>query len=219
MFPALAELYRDKRPLVSTFLRGIQGISLFTLPLSCIVIVLSPEIIVGLFGEQWQGSAPILRILACAMFFRIAYTASDAVAKSVGAVYARAWRQWVYAIAVVMGAAIGARWQLEGVAWGILFAIALNFLLSVNLAAKRIDCSWADIGRACGPGLPLAVCTFVITILAAEAFRASQTPAIITALAAASIGAVAFMGALWVLRARLAGANDVFSLFGLGTLR
>lgn len=75
----------------------------------------------------------------------MSYKFSDSLARAMGAVYKRAWRQFIYAICVFLFAWIGHFWNLEGVALGIAFAIFINFLLMLELSKKLLLFSWNEV--------------------------------------------------------------------------
>src|SRR5690625_4622591 len=100
---------------------------------------------------------PALQILSIGLVFRTGYKISDSLARATGAVYRRAWRQIVYAIAVFAGAWIGHIWGIKGVSVGVLLAIILNYSLMTNLSMRYIDISVTDIIKLHFPGLILGV--------------------------------------------------------------
>ncbi len=69
------------------------------------------------------------QILALGMFFRTSYKLSDTIARATGAVYDRAWRQAVFAIAIAVGSLIGQLWGLPGVVLGVIAGVATNYFL------------------------------------------------------------------------------------------
>lgn len=212
LFPALADLHRREESLNKTYLRALQGIALVTLPSSALVILLAPEIILGLFGDAWRASVPVIRILALAMFFRIAYTASDAVAKGVGAVYSRAWRQWFYAGAVIAGAAVGSTWGLRGVAWGVLIAILVNFALSTHLAVQKMRCSWFSVGGALAPGLLLILPTLAVGVWSSSLMRDLSWPPLFICLLSFGACLLACVATISLLPRHFDVINDVLAL-------
>jgi len=79
------------------------------------------------------------------MFFRTSYKISDSLTRSLGAVYSRAWRQWVYTGLVVIGGLVGVKWGIEGVAFGVLLALSIHFIIMTSLSLQLIKISWIDI--------------------------------------------------------------------------
>ncbi|MEN6474420.1 MAG: lipopolysaccharide biosynthesis protein [Syntrophaceae bacterium] len=146
LFPVMSAVQQDKPRLARAYTTGVAFIAMMTMPLSGVLIVLAPEIIYVLLGKAWMAVAPPFQLLALALVFRTSYKMSDSLARATGAVYRRAWRQWVYAAAVFSGAWIGQFWGLSAVAFGVALAILVNFLLMFHLTASIVRISWRELG-------------------------------------------------------------------------
>lgn len=157
LFPAMARVQSEPQRLARAYRSGVAACALLMLPASVVVAILAPDIVAVLLGPAWAGVALPLGILACGMLFRTSYKMSDTIARATGAVYARAWRQWVFAGAVVVFSAIGQFWGLGGVAVGVLLALTLNFLLMAQLSLRLNGMSWGEFARAHLPGVMLAL--------------------------------------------------------------
>ncbi len=145
LFPAMSSIQNDKQRLSSAYLKSVALIFMLTLPISGLMLILSPEIIYILLGKQWLGVVLPFQILSLVLVFRTASKMSDSLTRATGAVYKRAWRQWIYATAVFTGAWVGHFWGLGGVAIGVGLAIVLNFLLMFQLCVSLIGITWWDI--------------------------------------------------------------------------
>lgn len=174
LFPVLASVQEDSRRLSLGFLRGLAAVALFTMPLCAVATILAPELVVTLLGVQWLSVVPAFQVLAIGIFFRTSYKIAEAVLRAKGAVYARAWRQAVYAVCVVLGAWVGQSWGLAGVATGVLIAIAVNFYLMTSAAARLAK---VDARSAMAVHLPIVALTLAVggaVWLAAFAMRLAQ---------------------------------------------
>src|SRR5699024_4777174 len=89
----------------------------------------------------------------------------ESIARATGAVYKRAWRQVIYAIAVATGAWIGQHWGIEGVAIGVLIAIGINYFLMTNLSMKFINIKVTDIVLLHIPSLYLGIVSLISIVL------------------------------------------------------
>lgn len=141
LFPTMSKVQDDKLRLARVYERLTAVVALVTLPLSIVMIVLAEDIILTVLGEQWSSVVLPFQILIAMLVFRTAYKLSDTLSRSLGTVYRSAWRQWVYASAVLAGAAIGQMWGVSGVAVGVGAAILLNFLLMYQMCHSLIDLS------------------------------------------------------------------------------
>lgn len=146
LFPAMASVQNDKERLSRAYTRGVAVVAMTALPLSGTLIILAPEIVHVLLGQQWLSVALPFQVLASILVFRTSYKMSDSLARATGAVYRRAWRQWIYAVTVFVCAWVGHFWGLTGVAIGASAAIVINFFLMLHLSIKLTETSWLELG-------------------------------------------------------------------------
>lgn len=187
MFPMLASIQHDPPRLRRVFRRCLSVIGVVTLPLSVLIVLLAPELVSILLGPSWSETVLPLQILAMALLFRTSYKISDSLAQAKAAVFRRAWRQWVYAGAVFLGAGIGQSWGVAGVAAGVAIAVAMNFFLMMTLSLQLIGGSWKDVLIAHHPGLWLGACALLAGGAVAYGVRFTPLPDVLI-VAAVSIG-------------------------------
>ncbi len=192
LFSAMAKVQTEAERLGNAYRRGLYVVGLFALPSGMAAVVLAPELIVSLLGPKWLAVVAPLQILALGMFFRTSYKVSESVVRASGAVYQRAWRQGVYALAVVGGSALGARWGLSGVAWGVLFAITVNFLLMTQLGLRLAKMSWRTFWMVHLPSLLLTLIGTAVMMATVQVLRELElSPLIILSAAGAAFAATA----------------------------
>jgi O-antigen/teichoic acid export membrane protein len=147
LFPAMASVQQEPERLARAYTRAVALIAMLALPTSAVLLVLAPEIVLLLLGSQWDAVVLPFQILAASLLFRTSYKMSDSLARATGAVYRSAWRQWVYAGAVMLGSWLGHFWGLSGAAAGVAAAIFLHFLLMLHLSTALAAVSWSELGR------------------------------------------------------------------------
>lgn len=179
LFPAMAEIQIQQGRLKIAYRRGIALIALIVLPASAIAYILAPEMITVIFGPKWLEAVVPLRIFAIAMLFRTSYKMSDSLAKATGVVYKRAWRQGVYAALVLGGAWFGQFWGIQGVAYGVLCAIVVNFILMAHLSLAVLSLSWKDFFLVHISALPLTVIVLSEVFIITTVLRNAAMPAIV----------------------------------------
>lgn len=189
LFPSLTKVQDRPDLLAKVFLSGSATVAFLTLPVSILMCILAPEINDILLGYRWEKLTVCLQILAVSTWFRTSYKMSDSLAISTGHVYQRAWRQVVYALAVVGGAAIGSRWGIAGVATGVSTAIIFNFLIMTQLSLRTLNLTWMAFCKAHAVPLRLGMIVALATAAAAALLRQADAPAPLTL-----IGAVAGCG-------------------------
>ncbi|MDZ4135796.1 MAG: lipopolysaccharide biosynthesis protein [Paracoccaceae bacterium] len=157
LFPTMASVQHEPDRLIRAYRSGVFVCAAIMLPVSVVIAILAPEIVLVLLGPSWIEVTIPLRILAFGMLFRTSYKISDTIVRATGAVYARAWRQAIFAVAVFLGALGGQHWGLGGVAVGVFLALALNFAQMAQLSLRLTGMRWKDFGQAHLSGLVLAV--------------------------------------------------------------
>ena len=200
LFPSIAAIQDQPERVARAYLRATGVVALTTLPISGALIILAPELVRLTLGPRWIGMTLPFQILIATLLFRTSYKISDSVSLALGSMIQRAWRQWIYAGAVALGAWAGAPWGLPGVSAGVGAAVALNFLMMLQLAMRVTGVSarqmWAThLSHA------LAAVPIVIAVGAAVAVARINGLADLTVLGS-GLGAAALTGALlwWRLR-------------------
>lgn len=162
LFPAMAKVQDSAQRLAAVYRRGAALIALVVVPTSAALVLLGPEVIHVVLGPRWTAVIMPFQILAAGMLCRTGSKLSDSLTRATGAVFRRAWRQVLYAGMVIGGAWVGSRWGIVGVAWGVLLALTVNFLLMAHLSLDQARLSWTEFWRA---HLPAALITMVTTPL------------------------------------------------------
>lgn len=165
LFPAMARIQKKQDQLSQAYRIGITAVAFFTIPVGIFICLLSKDIVILLFGNKWLSLVPALQVLAVGLVFRTGYKISDSLVRATGAVYRRAWRQIIYALAVFCGAWIGQRWGIVGVSLGVLCAIIINYCLMTNLSMNFINLSVKDIVQSHVPGILLGVVAILSVLL------------------------------------------------------
>jgi PST family polysaccharide transporter len=214
LFPSMALVQAEPARLLRAYRAGVTVVALLVLPGSLVVALLGPEIVLVLLGPKWAPAVVPFQLLALGLLFRTSYKLSDSVARATGAVYARAGRQGVYALAVLGGAWLGQRaGGLAGVALGVLAAITLNFVLMAALSLRLTGMRWRAFLAAHLPALALTLAVVPPAWLLVGWLRASHAPAALVLLAA-MLFLVAATALLWSLLPRLFLGRDAGRLLG-----
>ena len=212
LFPALAKVQDDQKRLTLGYRRGIALIALVVLPPSVIILVVAPEIVHVLLGARWVSTVAPFQVLAAGMLFRTSYKMSDSLARSTGAVYRRASRQAGYAALVLGGAWVGQHWGILGVAWGVLFAVTVNFLAMAQLSLSVTGMGWREFWRAHQPAALLALASFPIAWATAQLARRVELPALIVLLLVGAVALLVEIAAAWRFPALFLGEDGVWIL-------
>ncbi|MBK9778190.1 MAG: oligosaccharide flippase family protein [bacterium] len=209
--PALSKLQDDIPRFARTYFTSAAVVVLVCIPLTVLVVVIAPEIVAVLLGEKWSGVVDPFRILGLGIFFRTAYKIDHSTSSALGAVYKRSLVDFTYAVAVLVAAVTGLRWGISGVAAGVLFAIILNWVLSVSLSLRLLKRSWAEILHLMGPGLILGSVVALIALPARFTLVNAGSPAVIVLTLTPLLSALGLL-AIVATKPRVLGAHGVLVL-------
>jgi len=157
LFSSLARLQGDRQRMAEAYRRGVTVNNLVAVPASVGIAIIAPELVQVVLGGQWGPAVPPLQILALGLLFRLSVRVSDSLTGAAGAVYRTATIQWIYAGSVALGAFIGQFGGVEGVAFGILGALVLNYALMTGLALQLTGLPVSSLPATFGPGVRLTL--------------------------------------------------------------
>jgi len=177
LFPVMAKLQTEKRQLTKTYLAAISMVALVCAPTGILMVITASEIVEVLLGPKWSEAIVPFQILALGVVGRSSYKIDNALAKALGVMYRRSVRDAIYAAAVVLGAGIGLRWGLAGVAIGVLGAVVINYILALQMSMDLLDCSLSQVFQALSPSIYPTVLVAVTSIFMRTLLRAYGFPA------------------------------------------
>lgn len=213
LFPAMAEIRDDARRSRSGYLLGIQLMTMITAPLCAGVIVAAPHLVVGLYGEPWREAALPLQILASAGMLRAVSHLGAAVTYASANVMAEVRRQAMLAVLLYVGALVGVRWGIAGVATGLVAGTIFLYFAMAHLTLRIVNGTWREFFGAHVAGLGLAFPVATVALIVRwllERQGVGSLPTLI-AMLLACVGALPL--GLYLLPARLR-PTDLFSRFG-----
>jgi PST family polysaccharide transporter len=185
LFPMMARVQTEEKRLATAYRRGAALIALVVLPASAALVVLAPEVIHVLLGPRWTPVIVPFQILAAGMLFRTSSKLADALTRATGAVFRRAWRQVLYAALVLGGAWAGQHWGwgIVGVAWGVLLALTVNFVMMAQLSLREAGMRWSPFWGGHLPALLMTAVSLPLVWLVATALRSWGVVPLVTMIA------------------------------------
>lgn len=130
LFSPIARKQDNRRLIGDIYLELTYILAVLFFPFSAFLYANAKSIVRVILGEQWDNSIPIVQIMAISIFFLITARIGSTVAKSLGDVYRRAWRDLAYAIYIVIAVYIGAKWGVKGAALAVSIGTVINYLLA-----------------------------------------------------------------------------------------
>ena len=193
LYPAMASVQDQRDRLRGMFAICTSALAAVTVPATAVVLVVAHELVLVVLGPDWLELRPVLNVILFGMYLKASESITDSTIVATGAVYRLATRRWLYAGAVILGASIGQRWGLAGVAFGALAAMVVNTLLLVRLSLHNVAMSWSAFLRLHAPAAFITALVLVFVSPTATALRQIGAPAAAVLLAAAIVAAVAVL--------------------------
>lgn len=192
LFPRFSRLQQDKSALRLEMHLALDLVTGLILPLSALLAIVTDSFVLLVLGESWSPIIMPTRILFAMVSFRIGYKITETVAFATASLTPALIRQACYAGLIALGAFIGSRWDLTGVAAGVGLALAIFYFSSLQAALRLVDGGWQTIARLYARGI-------LVTILAAgpAAIVGAYTGQSLHARVAADLGAcIVFVGVM-----------------------
>ena len=136
--PAFSRMQQDLPRMRSAYGRVLTLLAMLFFPVLTIAVIVAPEFIPLVLGEQWTPSVVPTQVLVFLGMFEIIRRPTEAVLKASGQVYQMAWRQFLYSALLGIGAWFAAPHGIVAVAAvvacvGVLHAILISHLVWLSL--------------------------------------------------------------------------------------
>lgn len=150
-FPLFARLQTDIRAGTDAFRTLVNGMYLILFPVCALLVILAPDLILFVLGPQWQGTEPVIQILAFATLFGIFGEAVVPVFQGYGLPQKVTLVELVQSL-VLIGCAWGLTrtYGLAGAALAWLPATIAAQILNVLFIRQHLENPLATLGKPLG---------------------------------------------------------------------
>ena len=147
----------DLKRMNFAFRRGLSLTALMGIPMTLVLVILGPEFILFVLGDQWDAAIAPFVILVAGMFFRLSYKVSQSVIVAVGKVYHLAAIQVVYALCIMFGCYIAYPYGIDAIATAVTASVCLNYVMLSIVASQATGLNLAGFLRTCANGTVVAL--------------------------------------------------------------
>lgn len=210
VFPLLARVQEDKDQLRFAYARGVALVVAVMAPAAAAGIVLGPELIRVILGPGWHDVVLPFQVLMAGLVFRTGYKLSDTLARAMGAVYERAWRQALFAVGIFVGSLAGVAFGTVGVAIGVVMALLGNYALMAWLSCATTGLPAGAFVRLHLRGALLALVVGGVVWGVAAPLRAAAAPALVVLLGGLAAAGLALLVLLRACSARVLGGDGIW---------
>jgi O-antigen/teichoic acid export membrane protein len=216
LFPIMSRLQGQPDRLRSTYLTGAAVLGLVSAPLGALMVVTAPEIVGVILGPKWAPAIVPFQILTAGIMLRNVYLMAYCLDGALGRMRTRTLRDGIYALAVILGSLVGARYGLTGVATGVVLAITLNYFVGAAMSLRLLGASWREYAQSQGPGIALGLVAAGIAYSVRFALRAAEAGPFLV-LGLTGLVTLGLVGGLCWIQPSLAGRYGSMALRHLGT--
>jgi PST family polysaccharide transporter len=198
LFSIMARLQNEAERLRTAYLTGLAVISLVSGPLTALLVVLGPEIVLVLLGHRWTPAIVPFQILSAGLALRLPNLMTYTIDGFTQSIAKRGIREGLFAAGVIVGALAGVPFGLPGVATGVLFGVMVNYAAGTSISLEITGCRVREYVRAQAPGAVLGLMTAALAVTARLALRAAgASPLLVlvgtTVLALGCLAAVVYL--------------------------
>ena len=148
LYPALSAVQEDRPRMVRALNQTLALCAMIQIPVSILLVIIGPEVVLVLLGDQFEGAIIAFQVLIASLFFRTGFKFLVTAFRATGHVYAAAAWQWGYAAVLTVAALIGLTWGIAGVAAGVTLTIVLTYIVGGLILHRLADVDLAPSYRA-----------------------------------------------------------------------
>lgn len=151
MFPSMAAIKEDRARVGRIFLKVTRVIALITFPMMVGCIIVADNLVITLFGIDWVGMIPILRILSVVGLIQSVVTVVGSVFLSQGRADMQFRLGLIIKPVLIIGIVAGLNWGVEGVAIGYACAVTFAQYINIKWAGNLVGVSYMDMLKNLSP--------------------------------------------------------------------
>lgn len=140
--PTFSRLQSDTQGFIAAYYRVTQFTSLIAFPVFFAVIILSPELVVSLFGQKWTNAIPILQIIPLAGMLRAITVFQRSAFVALGQPLLQFKLGLLNATLNIIACLIAVQWGILAVATAYVLSDYLVLPLGQWLLSRLISLSW-----------------------------------------------------------------------------
>lgn len=161
LFPMLSDLQDQRARVLDVFYKSISLLNSISAVLSAVFFFNAELIITVFFGKDWLDLVPIMRIVSISVLFNVDGQLVDCFFRSLNFVKTGFFLRLLGAIVTLASIIIGARFDITGLAIGLVVSNVTMILIKVITLSVKVDANLIIVSkawlRAWKPVLPLIV--------------------------------------------------------------
>ena len=139
LFPVLSGLQDNVQALNSGFRRSMYIMNMFALLLSMAFMFNSDLLIRIFFGEQWLHLSPVMFVVSFSILFNFDGRLADCYLRSLAMTKQQFFFRVLETVLNIIGVLIGSRWDILGVAIGVVITNAIAKLIKITFVGLKVN--------------------------------------------------------------------------------
>jgi O-antigen/teichoic acid export membrane protein len=172
MFRIFAVIHEEPERFRRAYTKVMMSSSMLGFPVFTALGIMSPQLMVVMFGRQWEAAALPFTLLCATAGLKLLNAYASSATNAAGRVWSEVWRQILYVVLIVTGIFLFRQWGPAGAAAGVLCATAVMSVLMHVLLQRVTHLPWGQIGRPLVPALLCAIGVAIVTEIVEYALRA-----------------------------------------------
>ncbi|GAA4890800.1 MOP flippase family protein [Ferrimonas pelagia] len=193
LFPAFSQIQDDPVAFARAYLRALRSTCYVVLPMLMGMVIVAEPFIQTVFGEQWQGAVPVLKLLCFVGMLHIFIALSGVVFRALGRPGLELKINVVRFVLVLPALLVAIQYGLVLFVWVLLIATALFTLVQQIYVGRLLQCDWRDCISALLPPLGVSLVMGAL-LLWLQIVLASASPLSQLLVLALSGGAIYLLG-------------------------
>lgn len=203
LFPLFSTRARDGGDLKAAYLSTASSMAALAWPFFAFLAVMAPELVLVLYGEQWRGAVPLIRIMCASSALYAIFNMARYLLVAMGQVRPQAaldtQASLVRVAAVLFAAPFGLRW----VAWAVVIGALFRSASTYRRLSALIDLRAGELLAAVRRSAVVTVLSVLGTLSGQWLLPATMQSALSALLAGGVAAAALWLGAMFVMRHEL----------------
>ena len=161
LFSGMSKMQDDRARLAKLLMIATNMLSIILIPTTVFMLFNSHSLIRIWLGPEYMETAAILGVLFIAVVFRSLSKLGDSLLRACDAVYTGAIYKAIYVVCIAVGIFFAVPFGMIMVAWAIVAATGLHYLMNMHLSLHLIQGHWLRLLKAISPGVLLGGLTWL----------------------------------------------------------
>jgi O-antigen/teichoic acid export membrane protein len=211
-FPAFARIQDDPRRIAGLWIRLVRVVGAVSIPSLAGLVVVAPEFVTVVLGDQWSSVVPVLRVLAWVGLLQSLQTTNGDILQALSRTSTLLQYTIFFFGAHLLAFIIGLRWGIVGVACGYAVSSTVVEPLYASITARALGIQLRTVLRGLS-GIVQATLVMLVAVVATRHLIGTELTPLVRLLLMTSVGAAVYLPVcIWRTPELIAEARRLWSV-------